>query len=72
MQNLKLIWQTKVEIFSNKVLPIEAVLNTVSSRFEENKISAPDQDVLNVRLRSYRARSRQTGLCVYFQKGLLF
>ena len=42
---------------------------TVSSRFEERKISEPGWDVLNVSLGSHRTRSCQIGLYTYFQKG---
>ena len=43
---------------------------TVSSCFEERKISEPGWDVLSVRLRSYRACSCQIGLFTYFQNWL--
>ena len=49
-----------------------ALMITVSARFEERKILKPGQDVLNIRLRSDRARSCQIGLRTYYRKWVFF
>ena len=61
-----------MKLIIGRYTPISMMISTVSSRFEERKTSEPGQDVLNIRLRFYRACSCQIKLLTYFQLGLFF